>query len=217
MAQDLAPLNSSADPADESADNIFCLLKISGHNTIYVDQHGDLELVVGTGEESRTFRVLANVMRLTSPVWRAMLSTEYNFMEASNTTREITFPEDDVASAFIVLLVGHLRLLEIPTHINGKRLANLCVLCDKYDCITVLRPWLAIWMPSLSENWGKTGPLWDCAMIAWVIGDASRLKIATNELVKWCTVDDYHRFPKFLGTALEGRLPYGLSGQYSPR
>ena len=105
MAQELASLK----PVDELADDIFHLLKLSGHNTIFVDQHGDLDFVVGTGEESRTFRVCRAAMRLTRPVWRAMLSTEYNFMEASNTTREVTFPEDDVASVFTVLLAGHLR------------------------------------------------------------------------------------------------------------
>ena len=206
---------ASLKPVEDLADDIFHLLKISGQNTIFVDQHGDLELVVGTGEESRTFRVSTNVMRLTSPVWRAMLSTEYNFIEASNTSRVITFPEDDVASVFIVLLAGHLRFLEMPRRIDKETLMDVCVLCDKYDCITVLRPWLPDWVSHVLNSFDKREFLSGWAMIAWVTGQNELFKTATNELVMSCNVDDTQQCLERSGTSLEGRLPCGLSGQYS--
>ena len=213
MAQELASLN----PVEESADDIFQLLKISGHSTIFVDQHGDLDVVVGTGEESRTFCVCKAAMRLMSPVWRAMLSTEYNFMEASSTTCEITFPEDDVASFFIVLLAGHLRFMEIPKSINRERLLNVCIIGDKYDCITVLRPWLTVWVSSVLKNFDQKKSPSDWVMIAWVTGHESLFKIAANELVISCNVDDTQQCLARSGTSLEGRLPFGLNGQYSSR
>ena len=213
MARQLTSLN----PVEEAADDIFHLLKLSEHNTLFVDRDGDLDVVVGIGEESRTFRVCKAAMRLTSPVWRAMLSTEYNFMEATKTTHEITFPEDDVASFFTVLLAGHVRFLEIPKCVDEKILRNLCVLCDKYDCITVLRPWLAVWMAPLLENLRNRKFPSDWAMIAWVTGRENLFKSATNELVISCNLDETQKCLMHSGTSLEGGLPYGLNGQYLSR
>ena len=46
-------------------------------STVYVDPDGDLTLLVGNGDDMATFCVSSKVMRLTSPVWRAMLRTHY--------------------------------------------------------------------------------------------------------------------------------------------
>ena len=209
MAQEPASLK----PVEDLADDIFHLLELSGQNTIFIDQQGDLDLVVGTGEVARTFCVSSKVMRLASPVWRAMLSPDFSFIEAGNDTSQITFPEDNPTALFILLLASHLRLLEIPKFIDDNTLMELCILCDKYDCVAVLRPWLSVWLPPLSEILRETAPPLEWAMISWVIGDASGFKIATNELVRWCTVDDSHGHLKYLGLSLEEKLPYGLSDQ----
>ena len=57
----------------------------------------------------------------------------------------------------------------------------------------------------------------DWAMVAWVTGHVSLFKIVTNELVTSCNVDDTQSCLTRSGVSLEGRLPYGLSGQYSSR
>ena len=46
-------------------------------STVYVDPDGDLTLLVGNGARKATFCVSSKVMRLTSPVWRAMLRIDY--------------------------------------------------------------------------------------------------------------------------------------------
>ena len=46
-------------------------------STVYVDPDGDLTLLVGSGDRMATFCVSSKVMRLTSPVWRAMLRVDY--------------------------------------------------------------------------------------------------------------------------------------------
>ena len=116
--------------------------KLLAHGTIYVDPDGDLDLIVGLGDCSRTFCVSSKSMRLASPVWRAMLRSDYGFKEANDTTKTITFPEDDVVAFFIVLLAIHLRYQEIPKSLDHKELLNLCIFCDKYDTVSVLQPWL---------------------------------------------------------------------------
>ena len=133
--------------------------------TVPIDPNGDLTLIVGIDDEARTFCVSSNAMRLASPVWRAMLSPQNGFKEA--TSGEITFPDDDPQALLVVLLACHLRFQDIPEQLKFTDLVNLCVLCDKYDCVTLLRPWLSAWMASWKSSVGKTGyEGW--VFIAWV-------------------------------------------------
>lgn len=123
--------------------------------TIPIDPNGELNLIVGIGDEARTFRVSSHAMRLASPVWRAMLSSHNGFKEASD--EEITFPDDNPQAVFIVLVACHLRFQDVPEQLEFTELVNLCVLCDKYDCVSILRPWLSAWMAPWKSSVAKIG------------------------------------------------------------
>ena len=188
------------------------LLQLLSDTTIYVDQAGDVVLVVGLGTESRTFCVSSRVMRLANPVWRAMLSPEHGFQESSPGTNVITLPEDDVHSIFIVLLASHVRFQEIPKLISFKQLVSLCEVCDKYDCISVLQPWLPGWLALYKHS--VTEPGWEeWSFIAWVVGDEAIFKKATDWIILTSCKFSTGGWRNELSESLEGRLPSTIAGE----
>lgn len=196
-----------------SVDTPENLLQLLSDTTIYVDQDGDFDLVVGLGTESRTFCVSSKVMCLASPVWRAMLSLEHGFQESSPGTNVITLPEDDVLSIFIVLLASHVRFQEIPGSVTFKQLVNLCVVCDKYDCISVLQPWLSGWLALYKQD--VMIPGWEeWAFIAWVVGDEAIFEQATDYIiVTSITMFDSDDLRNELSEKLEGKIPSALASK----
>ncbi len=140
--------------------------------TVRVDPFGDLRLLVQSGEKRRTFLVSSKVMCVASPVWRAMLDPKSHFKEASPGNGEVLFEDDDQEALSIVLNIAHMRFLEIPQSLKYHQLLQVSIICDKYDIVTLVRPWLPKWLEELeylSECAGYEGWLF----IAWVFGDAS--------------------------------------------
>lgn len=205
-------VESNKDP-DVCVDTPEDLLQLLSDTTIYVDQDGDLLLVVGLGTESRTFCTSSKVMRLASPVWRAMLSPEHGFQESSPGTNVITLPEDDVHSIFIVLLASHVRFQEVPRSITFKQLVSLCEVCDKYDCISVLQPWLSGWLALYEHSVSEPG--WEeWSFIAWVVGDEAIFKQATDWIILTSSKLSTGDWRNELSENLEGRLPSTLAGEF---
>ena len=190
------------------------LLQLLSDTTIYIDQDGDLDLVVGLGTESRTFCVSSKVMRLASPVWRAMLSPEHGFQESSPATNVITLPEDDVLSVFVVLLASHMRFQEIPGSVTFKQLVNLCVVCDKYDCISGLQPWLPGWLALYKESVAEPG--WEeWSFVAWVVGDEAIFEQVTNNIILTSSIiGESGEWKNELGGKLEEKVSSALAGEY---
>ena len=77
--------------------------------TINVDPNGDIILAVHQDDdESKTFRVSSQVMRLASSHWRKMLDVNLGFQEATM-TGTISLREDNIQAVFLVLLASHLK------------------------------------------------------------------------------------------------------------
>ena len=203
--------------------------------TIPIDLQGDLTLIVGSGSEvcpvmmnslwtpvqayivwqmlisfalrqAKSFRVSSSAMKLASPVWRAMLSVQNGFKESTH-AEDVVFPDDDCHSIFVLLLACHLRFQDIPDKLEFAQLVALSVVCDKYDCISLIRPWLSTWMSPWKHRVAQPGfEAW--AFIAWVVGDEDTFKRATDHIVLTCT----NRLP----ASVEQELPPGVAGKNSP-
>ena len=137
---------------------------------IQIDAAGDLKLLVQHGEDWVAFQVSSKAMSLASPVWRAMLDPNGPFKESQSGHNEITLPDDDSKALLILLLAAHLRFQDVPEELSFEHLLEVCVLCDKYDCITLVRPWISRWQARhiplarirRHEEW---------LFIAWTTGD----------------------------------------------
>lgn len=156
-------------PIDQNAALSFSdQFKLLDDRTINVDLNGDIILAVHQGDdddESKTFRVSSQVMRLASSHWRNMLDVELGFQEAT-TTGTISLHEDNIQAVFLVLLASHLRFQDVPEKLTFTELYELCVTCDKYFCIGVMRPWIYGWM----SPWKTKAVDAELARIAWVVG-----------------------------------------------
>ncbi len=142
----------------------------SGHPTIVLHEHGDVTLLLGAAEDQKTVRVSAATLQLASPVWKAMLGGQWVESEAS----EIPLPDDDVEAMLLVLRIAHLRFYEIPKK-NGlsfESLLRLAVVCDKYDLVRLVRPFLDLhcWAQPYAFSTGSTKYHPDWLFIAWTFG-----------------------------------------------
>ena len=201
----------------ETADSPEHLLELLAGDTIHLCQDGDLNLEVLEDEHKTCskFRVSSHAMRLASPVWRAMLSPPFDTKEDNLGVWVKSFPEDNVLSFFLILLASHLKFAELPKELDFEDLVNLCVFCDKYDCISVINPWLSGWMAPYMNSVAQPGYEGWCT-IAWVLGDEAVFKRALDSLMLSCTcqAEDSSQCMNANGDLIELELPIGLNGQF---
>lgn len=117
---------------------------------LYVAAQGNITLIVGDSTEvsftqtpPHTFHVNSQVLSQASPVWRAMFEPG-RWKEAF--TKTVLLPEDDGEALLILLQICHGRFEDIPEVLSAATLHEIAILCDKYDCITLTRPWLKKWL-----------------------------------------------------------------------
>ncbi|KAE9969229.1 hypothetical protein BLS_005448 [Venturia inaequalis] len=133
-----------------------------------VYRNGDLMLVVGEDfGPAHRFRVSRDAMCMASSVWRAMLSRDGQFSEA--TQKEVTFPDDNPEAFYLILQVAHLQFTEALKQMNIEDLVEVAILCDKYDTVAIVRPFIPGWVqPFLCEHTAVDCD--DCGMGGMLIG-----------------------------------------------
>jgi hypothetical protein len=141
---------------------------------IVLTDYSDMTLLIGDDKESQQPVLVSKVsMSQASPVWKAMFAQHW----VENEATEILLPDDDVDAMLLVLRIAHLRFQEIPPK-NGldmEALLNLAVVCDKYDLVGLVRPFLNLhcWTETLIPDIGLySKPKWHpfCLFIAWTFG-----------------------------------------------
>ncbi|KAK6530654.1 hypothetical protein TWF281_007493 [Arthrobotrys megalospora] len=113
-------------------------------------------------DEQVTDRVYSTsgAIRNVSRVFDRMLDPENGFHPLTTETafgrqlRVLSLPdvEDDADSLLIILKAVHYQYNTMPTRVTYKQLVNLAVVCEKYDCGSLLRPWTDVWVPALLND-----------------------------------------------------------------
>lgn len=118
-----------------------------------VDLSGDLTLLLenegSSGIIASTFLVSAKAMSLASPVWRTMLDPEGPWRKQSSSWGSLRLMDDEPGALLILLDIAHLAFHEVPGTPSFEKLVQLSVLCDKYDTVPLVRPWVARWIRDL--------------------------------------------------------------------
>ena len=189
--------------------------------TVVLDDLSDLTLVLGTEDEDgdtetdstgsvdsvQRVKVSSSVLRLASPVWKSMFNPSGHFLES--TAKEVSFPDDDPAALLVVLRIAHLRFKEVPDKLSFKKLVSVAVICDKYDTVSVVRPFLSKWTGSdMKISPGKE----EWIFIAWTFGYKDAFTSGVQELVRKATIDDKGRC-MFNGKAVNECLPPDIIGK----
>lgn len=73
------------------------------------------------------------------------------FSPQGNTTKapveKVNFTEDDGEALLILLRIAHLQFDKVPATITYNTFLHLSILCDQYDCVCLVGPWLPRWLP----------------------------------------------------------------------
>lgn len=180
---------------------------------IVLDSCGDLTLVVGEGEKQKTFLVSSKAMRLASPVWKVMLDPSGHFRESNPENSQVTFPEDDGVAMQHLLRIVHYHFDCMPKSLLFIEILNLSILCDKYDVVNILKPWLPDWLKGF--NWIACKPgNEESLFISWVFQDAHVFKSVAQTLVKESSINKFGQCITKEGRVLEENMPPGVIGKW---
>ena len=105
-----------------------------------------------------------------------------------SSVQQLNFVEDDSEALLILLRIVHQRFKEVPVTLSYDHLLNLAILVDQYDCIGIVRPWLATWLAN--EETDCKAPEHECWLfIAWVFGRKNIFKGLALKMVKEVVVN----------------------------
>ena len=183
--------------------------------TIVLHVDGDVRLVVGkAGGIQQPIQASKTVMSLASPVWKAMFSRVWAEHEAS----EIPLPDDDIEATLLVLRIAHLQFQDLPkkSKLTLSRLLDLAVICDKYDLVRLVHPfldlnqWAQPWFPI-----GTVGAQYkpELLFIAWTFGYSREFELLAKHFVTHLRVEADGTL-LFAGQQSPEHMPPGLLGKF---
>lgn len=115
-----------------------------------------VDLTINVGKEDGTifcrYRVFKAAMCLASPVWPVMLTGP--FVEAEK--GEVAFIDDDRETLLLVLRIAQCRMYEVPRKLTLAQIVNMATICDKYDTVSICRPFISAWSDPFLEPLGST-------------------------------------------------------------
>lgn len=60
--------------------------------------------------------------------------------------KQIDFRKDKGEALLLLLRIAHLQFNKVPTNLSLRSIIAITVLCDKYDCTGLVKPWLPLWL-----------------------------------------------------------------------
>lgn len=178
--------------------------------TIHLRDDGDLTLIIG--EKKQRYVVCRRTITNLCDAWQKMFT---NWSEA--TKPETEWPEDDPNAILIILQIAHLKFDELPETLPPKELNNLAIVCDKYDLVRVVRPfvggWIQPWLAGAYLMFGYEKFLWVSYVFGYkeefcTLAKKVQLEIQTDRDAKCITKS---------GHALDNQqMPPGLLGVCRP-
>jgi hypothetical protein len=173
----------------------------------------DRTIVVGEKEDGeRFYQVSSTVMSMASPVWKVMFDPVSGFRE-SNPDVLVEFPEDDPDMLLILLRIAHLQFLVVPKSIPFDWLVKITVLCDKYDCVGLVCPYIESWMNPYIDHCLEPGyEGW--LFIAWTFGCQHIFSLLMASLVHSVEVDSDGNMLNSKNEILLDYMPPGCAGEY---
>ncbi|KAL7269957.1 hypothetical protein RUND412_007345 [Rhizina undulata] len=170
-------------------------------NGLFTFDSGDMCITVTYDNEICTGTVSSHAMALASPVWKKFLFPHWSKFEENQEMEEsekkdgrkspvqqLNFVKDDGEALLILLRIAHLKFKEVPVTLSYNHLLNLAILVDRYDCIGIVRPWLATLLAN-EETDCKAPEHGGWLFIAWAFGRNEVFKDLALKMVKEIVVD----------------------------
>ncbi|KAI9770476.1 MAG: hypothetical protein M1839_003191 [Geoglossum umbratile] len=177
-------------------------------STLCIVKNGDRELTVAYSDECDTFIVSSVAMSLASPVWNKIMNPPFG-EPAHLAEKPISFLEDNASALLILLRIAHLQFREVPLELDYTNLFNISVLCDKYDCLDIIQPWVGTWLEGM-EAFAMTSGCEGSLFIAWALGNEVVFEKLAEELVRDVCVSDTGECLLSSGEIIPGPMPPGI-------
>ncbi|KAI9053191.1 hypothetical protein LZ554_003457 [Drepanopeziza brunnea f. sp. 'monogermtubi'] len=121
---------------------------------------GDLTILARYKGYDVVGKVVTSSMMLASPLWGELLQ--------NHPVQELTLANDNGEALLILLRIAHLRFGAIKPTYEAPELFDIAILCEKYNCASLVKPWLRSWLPLESWSTILTDDRW--LYIAWAFG-----------------------------------------------
>ncbi|KAF3913406.1 hypothetical protein ABW20_dc0108814 [Dactylellina cionopaga] len=119
----------------------------------------DLKVVLQNGSRTHIFLVLSHALTIASKVWKRIISPgSFKLLDKEPYGRDgeyikiMNLEDDDPPALDIIFKIIHLQTDKIPFWSSFKLLRNLAIVCDKYECGKVLKPWSHLWMKTYTDK-----------------------------------------------------------------
>ncbi|KAL2037383.1 hypothetical protein N7G274_009868 [Stereocaulon virgatum] len=170
---------------------------------------GDLNLKLGSVEDTKYIRISSKILCLSSTVFTAMSRFSEGRALATlsaGSTTTISPPDDDAEAILWLCDALHFNK-SITEEMSFELLKKLAVVCDKYDMSKTLSPWIQAWMEKGKGTLGGE----DCYTAMVWISNAFRHHAAfwrnTRNLILYSS-------PKLLEVARNFILPDSITSKY---
>jgi hypothetical protein len=125
----------------------------------------------------------------------------------------LDFREDDADALLLLLRIAHLDFVSVKKRMSVGELYSLAILCDKYDCVHLIKPWVAewsLWFQDMGNQAG--GELSKRLFIAWSFGRTENFRSAASVLVLQSATDENGQLLDLKGQAVPEVMPPGIIG-----
>lgn len=159
----------------------------------FKQEDGDLRVVLKRENKDVKLTVSSKALCLASPVWKKLIfppfeklpskeSVDIEREQAQEQPRskkvrqsddfddwEIHFTDDDYSALTLLFEISHLQFKNIPPRLPYGNLLKVAILCDQYDCVALVQPWLSQWLTDEEIESQMPGQeQW--IFISWVFG-----------------------------------------------
>lgn len=120
--------------------------------------------------------------------------------------KEVDFRAENGEALILLLRIAHLHYSDIPKTLAYKTLLDVAVLCDRYNCVELVQPWLPRWL-SDEEKSCKEAEHENWLFIAWVFGRDKVFSDLTANMVREATTNKKGKYLKFSGAKVSWPMP----------
>ncbi|EFQ33027.1 uncharacterized protein GLRG_08171 [Colletotrichum graminicola M1.001] len=191
VMEDSAAVTTTQDPTSTSEpDSKRRKLELPDPEPVVrLDGNGDLLLFVGAARvgQASTYLVCSKALSRSSPVMQQMISgqlAEPRPLQGDQGNRFIDLPDDQPVPMRLMLDIMHGDFQKVPQEMELQTLHALVIVMDKYDALSLARPWVKAWLASVRGSGDYTRLL----SIAWALGDMGLFSTMTSRIVETCTI-----------------------------
>jgi hypothetical protein len=103
-----------------------------------------------------------------------------------------------------------LDFVSVKKRLSVEELYNLAILCDKYDCVHLIKPWVDDWFRDAELQ--IVGESAKRLFIAWSFGRIERFRIAASVLLMQSGTDENGQLLDLKGQSIPEVMPPGIIG-----